>query len=57
VARRYGVPVTSITLWALDGGRILRAFLWRRTGDRVRAAQSAAAAGRAVGGALNLPGL
>jgi len=132
VARRYGVPVTSITLWALggvselggqpptaraelriaaagpatslaaglifgglaaavragdgpglavaalgwlaamnvllagfnllpgaplDGGRILRAFLWRRTGDRVRAAQSAAAAGRAVGGALMIIGL
>ena len=132
VARRYGVPVTSITLWALggvselggepptaradlriatagpaaslaaglvfgglaaavragggpgiavaalgwlaamnallavfnllpgaplDGGRILRAFLWRRTGDRVRAAQSAAAAGRAVGAVLMIAGL
>ena len=132
VARRYGVPVTSITLWALggvselggepptaradlriaaagpatslaaglvfgglaaaaraaggpgiavaalgwlaamnvllaafnllpgaplDGGRILRAFLWRRTGDRVRAARSAAAAGRAVGAALMLLGI
>jgi Zn-dependent protease len=32
----------------LDGGRILRAVLWRRTGDRMRAAQSAAAAGRAA---------
>jgi hypothetical protein len=29
----------------LDGGRILRAVLWRRTGDRVRAAQSADADG------------
>jgi Zn-dependent protease len=132
VARRYGVPVTSITLWALggvselggepstaradlriaaagpaaslaaglifggmaaavragggpgiavaalgwlaamnallavfnllpgaplDGGRILRAFLWRRTGDRVRAAQSAAAAGRAIGAVLMIAGL
>ena len=132
VARRYGVPVTSITLWALggvselggepstaradlriaaagpaaslaaglifggmaaavragggpgiavaalgwlaamnallavfnllpgaplDGGRILRAFLWRRTGDRVRAAQSAAAAGRAIGAVLMITGL
>jgi Zn-dependent protease len=131
VARRYGVPVTSITLWALggvselggepptaradlriaaagpatslaaglifgglavavraaggpdiaiaalgwlaamnvllagfnllpgaplDGGRILRAFLWRRTGDRVRAARSAATAGRAVGAALVILG-
>ena len=36
----------------LDGGRILRAFLWRRHGNRVRAAQSAAAAGRVVGAAL-----
>jgi len=127
VARRYGVPVTSITLWALggiselgrepptaradlriavagpaaslgtglvsaglaaavragggpgiavaalawlaamnillaafnllpgtplDGGRILRAYLWRRHGDRVRAAQSAAAAGRVLGAAF-----
>jgi len=132
VARRYGVPVTSITLWALggvselgsepptaradlriavagpatslaaglifsglaaavraaggagivvaalgwlaamnvllaafnllpgaplDGGRILRAVLWRRTGDRAPAAQSAAAAGRAVGAALMVLGL
>jgi Zn-dependent protease len=40
----------------LDGGRILRAFLWRRTGDRVRAARSAATAGRAVGAALLLLG-
>jgi Zn-dependent protease len=36
----------------LDGGRILRAFLWRRHGNRVRAAQSAAAAGRVLGAAL-----
>jgi Zn-dependent protease len=40
----------------LDGGRILRAFLWRRTGDRTRAARSAAAAGRAVGAALVILG-
>jgi Zn-dependent protease len=40
----------------LDGGRILRAVLWRRSGDRVRAARSAAAAGRAVGAALMLLG-
>jgi Zn-dependent protease len=36
----------------LDGGRILRAFLWRRHGNRVHAAQSAAAAGRVLGAAL-----
>jgi Peptidase family M50 len=40
----------------LDGGRILRAFLWRRTGDRARAARSAAAAGRAAGAALMVLG-
>jgi Zn-dependent protease/CBS domain-containing protein len=31
----------------LDGGRLLHAVLWRRTGDRLRATTSAAAAGRA----------
>lgn len=36
----------------LDGGRILRAYLWRRHGDRVRAAVSAARAGQLVGYAL-----
>ena len=33
----------------LDGGRVLRSFLWRRHGDRTRAAISAARAGRTVG--------
>lgn len=33
----------------LDGGRLLRAFLWYRTGDRLRATQGASAAGRALG--------
>ncbi len=33
----------------LDGGRILRAYLWRRHGDAVRAAVEAARAGRVVG--------
>ncbi len=36
----------------LDGGRILRAALWMRHGDRSRAARTAAGAGRIVGGAL-----
>lgn len=33
----------------LDGGRILRAFLWWRSGDRSKAAVTAARAGRAFG--------
>lgn len=33
----------------LDGGRLLRAYLWHRTGDRVRATRGAAAAGRMLG--------
>ena len=32
----------------LDGGRILRAFLWQRHGDRLRATVSAARAGRVL---------
>jgi Zn-dependent protease len=36
----------------LDGGRILRAFLWWRTGDRTRAAVGAARSGRTFGWAL-----
>lgn len=33
----------------LDGGRVLRALLWRAHGDRVRAAVTAARAGRGFG--------
>ena len=33
----------------LDGGRVLRALLWRRTGDPYRAALTAARGGRATG--------
>ena len=36
----------------LDGGRVLRAALWRRWGDRGRASVAAAHAGRGVGGVL-----
>ena len=36
----------------LDGGRILRAWRWRRTGDPLRATRTAARAGRVVGGGL-----
>lgn len=36
----------------LDGGRILRAWRWKRTGDPLRATRTAARAGRIVGGGL-----
>lgn len=36
----------------MDGGRVLRAALWRRSGDKRRATRSAAAAGRVLGSAL-----
>jgi CBS domain-containing protein len=36
----------------LDGGRVLRAILWRRSGDRASAAKAAAQAGQLLGGAL-----
>lgn len=41
----------------LDGGRVLRAAVWRRTGDRHRAALIAARAGRVLGIALVAIGL
>jgi len=40
----------------LDGGRILRAALWRRSGDRVAAAVTAARAGRSFGWLLIIGG-
>ncbi|MET9324428.1 site-2 protease family protein [Streptomyces sp. NPDC003038] len=42
----------SIPAAPLDGGRLLRAFVWKRTGDPVRAAVVAAAAGRGFGWVL-----
>ena len=41
----------------LDGGRILRALLWWRTGDRTKAAVSAARAGRGFGFLLVVVGI
>lgn len=41
----------------LDGGRILRSFLWRRRGDRVGSAVTAARAGRTFGFVLVAVGL
>lgn len=41
----------------LDGGRVLRAALWRWTGDRARASVWSARAGRVLGGGLMIAGL
>ncbi|MEU8801081.1 site-2 protease family protein [Spirillospora sp. NPDC048819] len=41
----------------LDGGRILRAVLWRRHGDKAGANRTAARAGRMLGGAMIVGGL
>lgn len=41
----------------LDGGRLLHALLWRRSGDRLRATVGASTAGRGFGWALVLLGL
>lgn len=41
----------------LDGGRVLRAWLWRRSGDRGLATRRAAAVGRAFGVALIASGV
>jgi CBS domain-containing protein len=43
--------------YPLDGGRVLRATLWWRSGDVERATRNAASAGQVVGGALILLGL
>lgn len=40
----------------LDGGRVLRAALWRRYGDRGRAGLAAARAGRMLGGGIAVVG-
>ncbi|MGE0159726.1 MAG: site-2 protease family protein [Gemmatimonadales bacterium] len=43
--------------YPLDGGRVFRAIVWKRTGDRVRATRWAAAGGRWVGLALIVLGI
>lgn len=43
--------------YPLDGGRVLRAVLWRRRGDRVAATRSAARVGVALGWTLSALGL
>ncbi|MFI8500067.1 site-2 protease family protein [Streptomyces sp. NPDC085524] len=47
----------SVPAAPLDGGRLLRAFLWWKTGDRARATAGATAAGRGFGWFLLLAGL
>ncbi|MEE1938850.1 site-2 protease family protein [Streptomyces sp. TRM 70361] len=47
----------SIPAAPLDGGRLLRAFLWWRTGDRLRAASGASRAGQFTGWLLTVLGL
>lgn len=41
----------------LDGGRVLRAALWRRSGDRARATRTAARVGQAIAGLMVAGGL
>ncbi|OEV31058.1 peptidase M50 [Streptomyces nanshensis] len=47
----------SVPAAPLDGGRLLRAFLWWRTGDRLKATAGATTAGRVFGWLLVLLGL
>ncbi|MFF4525158.1 site-2 protease family protein [Streptomyces bluensis] len=47
----------SVPAAPLDGGRLLRAFLWWRTGDRLRATAGATMAGRVFGWLLVVLGL
>ncbi|RDI68291.1 site-2 protease family protein [Nocardia pseudobrasiliensis] len=41
----------------LDGGRVMRALIWARTGDRLRAATAAARSGRTLGTVLMVLGV
>lgn len=61
VARREGVQTQRIVLlipaFPLDGGRILRAALWRAWGDSPRATRAAAGAGRFFANFLMVGGI
>jgi Zn-dependent protease len=46
-----------VPAYPLDGGRIMRAIVWRLTGDRAKATRAAAAVGRAFAGALMVFGV
>jgi Zn-dependent protease/predicted transcriptional regulator len=46
-----------VPAFPLDGGRVLRAYLWNRHGDVLRATRTAALSGTAFGYALTLLGL
>lgn len=62
VALILGVANLSIAVFnllpglPLDGGRLLRAVVWRRSGDRGRATRLAVATGRALGVVLGIGG-
>jgi Zn-dependent protease len=63
VALILGVANLSIAVFnllpglPLDGGRMLRALMWRRSGDRSRATRLAVATGRALGALLMVVGI
>mgnify|MGYP001812377079 CR=1 FL=1 len=63
IALILGVANLSIAVFnllpglPLDGGRMLRALVWRRSGDRTRATRLAVASGRALGALLVVAGV
>lgn len=63
IALILGVANLSIALFnllpglPLDGGRMLRALVWRRSGDRTRATRLAVGTGRALGALLIVVGV
>jgi Zn-dependent protease len=63
IALILGVANLSIAVFnllpglPLDGGRMLRALVWRRSGDRTRATRLAVATGRAIGVLLMVAGV